>query len=441
VFIGDGKWIPANGCGTVYINPLLSLRDVWYCPRISRRLVSTRQLGKAGFLTQFGLEGGTGLILKVATQAVIARHREGPDGLSYLQDDIDSHQGLPAQAFDDKLVAELQKALRLSETVIWHHRFGHLNYNSLRRLLNMTLGMPKQLPQPPQGVCRTCVEGKHQISRDQTPQARSTVPIEFIHSDLSRIMPASLGWFRYYIIFVDDCTRYTWIYFLYTKTAAEIIKVFKNFKTHVEKQYNRQMKRFRCDNGTGEYNNDTFRGFLVEQGITYEPSPPHQQQMNGVAERMMRTLKDMARCMLRQAGLPDAFWAEAMNTAVYLRARCPTSAVDNGTKTPFEKLRGQKPDVHHLRAFGCRAYKHEAPAQREKSIFASKTRACINIGLIDETTSIWKLWDPASKRAMTSGSVVFDETLSQASTPGTSQAARLPTTRRTQRRVSQHQIC
>lgn len=87
-------------------------------------------------------------------------------------------------------------------------------------------------------------------------------------------------------------------------------------------------------------------------------------QQNGVAGRLNRTLVESARTMLIQAKLPQKFWVEALNTTVYLQNRSPTRAVDSAT--PSEAWTGVKPDVKHLRSFGCTAYAHIPKDERKK---------------------------------------------------------------------------
>ena len=68
--------------------------------------------------------------------------------------------------------------------------------------------------------------------------------------------------------------------------------------------------------------------------------------------------------MLADAKLPPRFWAESVSTAVYLRNRSPTTAVKG--KTPLEAWTGKKPNVKHLRVFGCEAYAHVPKDERQK---------------------------------------------------------------------------
>jgi hypothetical protein len=90
-------------------------------------------------------------------------------------------------------------------------------------------------------------------------------------------------------------------------------------------------------------------------GIIKETTAPYSAQQNGVSERCNRTVVDPARFMLKAAGMPNVFWAEAFNTAVFITNMIPTRALPKGT-TPFKKWFGRKPDIKNLRTFDCLAY-------------------------------------------------------------------------------------
>ena len=89
--------------------------------------------------------------------------------------------------------------------------------------------------------------------------------------------------------------------------------------------------------------NRRFDEFLKEAGIARRLTVPYHPEQNGISERKNRTLMNTARCLLMQANLPDYMWAEAINTANYLRNRCPTSSL--GGKTPYEFWHDKKPEV------------------------------------------------------------------------------------------------
>ncbi|GBP30596.1 Retrovirus-related Pol polyprotein from transposon TNT 1-94 [Eumeta japonica] len=133
--------------------------------------------------------------------------------------------------------------------------------------------------------------------------------------------------------------------------ARSILK-FKEYKALVENQLNFKIKCLRSDNGR-EYLSNDFSNYLKKSGIIHQTSNSYTPQQNGLAERMNRTLMERARCMLINSDLQKSYWAEAVSTAAYITNRCPTRALSYAT--PEEMWSGKKPDVSHLKIFGCEA--------------------------------------------------------------------------------------
>lgn len=79
---------------------------------------------------------------------------------------------------------------------------------------------------------------------------------------------------------------------------------------------------------------------------------------------MNRTIVEKARSMLFDANLSKEYWGEAVSTAAYHINRCPTSAVKN--MIPLEAWSGRKPNLSHLRVFGCEDMVHVPNCQRKK---------------------------------------------------------------------------
>ena len=117
----------------------------------------------------------------------------------------------------------------------------------------------------------------------------------------------------------------------------------------VEKSNGKNLKVLRTDNG-GKFIYREFEEFLKNEGIKHELTVSECPQQNGVAERLNVTLMEMVRSMLACFKLPQTFCPEDLATAVYLRNRCPTKAVQD--RTHFEALTAKKPNVGHLRVFG-----------------------------------------------------------------------------------------
>lgn len=149
-----------------------------------------------------------------------------------------------------------------------------------------------------------------------------------------------------------------------------------------------------------------FREILCGSGISFEPLPPYIQHKNGVSERMIRTIVTKARVLLLDSCLEDEFWAEAVNTAVYLHARSQSRSV--GGFTPYEKLFGVKPELGRLRRFGCTAYKPSPEVQRAGK-FAERAKKCVFLGYVHEMVKIWPLWDAESKRVIQAMDIQFAE--------------------------------
>jgi transposase InsO family protein len=182
---------------------------------------------------------------------------------------------------------------------LWHDRYGHLNYGSLKLLSNkrMVHGLPQI--DPVDGVCEDCQFGKqHRSSFPSESSWRAKKPLELIHSDLCGPMPvASFGGNLYFITFIDDFSRKVWVYFL--KEKSEAFQAFKDFKAEVEKSVSLPIKSLRTDRG-GEYLSNEFQKYCRDHGIKHQLTTRYTPQQNGVSERKNRTIMEMVRCMLKK---------------------------------------------------------------------------------------------------------------------------------------------
>jgi hypothetical protein len=174
---------------------------------------------------------------------------------------------------------------------------------------------------------------------------------------------ASLSGYLYYVIFIDDYSRKTWIYFLKSKESEEVLDRFQEYKAQVENLTGKKIKTLRSDNG-GEYTSKCFSDFCIEAGIKREYTVPYNPQQNGVAERKNMSIVEAAKAMIHDQSLPMFLWAEASMTAVYVQNRSPHKILRN--MTPEEAFTGVKPEVGHFRIFGCPVYIHVPKEKRTK---------------------------------------------------------------------------
>jgi hypothetical protein len=135
--------------------------------------------------------------------------------------------------------------------MLWHERMGHIGEKGLRAMHNK--GMVEDFPECNLEVdfCEHCIYGKQSRVRFPSGATRENGILELVHSDVfGPVTVPSLGGSLYYVSFIDDFSRKTWIYFLRKK--SEVFEKFKEFKSLVENQTDKKIKVLRTDNG-GEF--------------------------------------------------------------------------------------------------------------------------------------------------------------------------------------------
>ena len=109
----------------------------------------------------------------------------------------------------------------------------------------------------------------------------------------------------------------------------------------------------RSDHGE-EFQNEKFSTFCDKLGIFHNFFAPRIPQQNGVVERKNRSLEELARTILNESSLPKCFWAYAVSTTCCVINRVLIRTILK--KTPYELLNGRKPNIGHLKVFGCKCY-------------------------------------------------------------------------------------
>ena len=263
---------------------------------------------------------------------------------------------------DTDIPVQKKKSHTLQE---WHRILGHCNVKDVLKLESIVEGM--HISNKSNFECETCIMGKMTEYRNRAPDKRAERSLELVHCDIGGpITPTAREGFKYAINFVDDYSGATAVYFLKNKSGAPA--ALERFLADSAPYGN--MKRFRRDNAL-EFTSDEFNSILVKNRIKSELSCPYSPHQNGTAERSWRTLFDMARCLLLEAGLPKKLWTYAVKASAYIRNRCYNPRLG---KTPFEALTGEKPNLANMHTFGtiCYAYlqnKKKLDARCEKGIF------------------------------------------------------------------------
>ena len=163
--------------------------------------------------------------------------------------------------------------------------------------------------------------------------------MELIHSDVfGPVKQTSISGMRYMVTFIDDYSRYVWVFFM--KEKSETFSKFQEFKTTVEGELGMKIHCLRSKTG-GEYTSDKFDRYMHECGIRHQFTCANTPQQNGVAEKKNRHLGEICRSMLHAKNVPGRFWAEAMRTASHVINKLPLPRL--GFILPFEILWEMKP--------------------------------------------------------------------------------------------------
>ncbi|KAI0488007.1 hypothetical protein KFK09_027830 [Dendrobium nobile] len=311
--------------------------------------------------------------------------------------------------------ANRQMALhtRSNSSHLWHARLGHPNN---RVLQTVAVHLPDSITSSHISLCKSCNTAKsHRISFNKSCSVTSS-PFDLIHSDVWGPAPvsSSLG-FRYYVIFIDDYSRHSWIYFMHCKN--ETFSKFKLLCKLIQNQFGKTPKSIQTDGG-GEFINNNFISFLQEQGITRRTSCPHTPEQNGIAERKHRHILELTRTLLHASNAPQSFWCEAVSTAIHLINRLPSK--HTGDKSPYQIIYNKIPAYNHLRVFGCLCYPWLQPYTDNK--FTPRSTDCVFLGY-SNTYKGYVCYNLTTKKMHISRHVVFHEDVFPFNTQAVSSSA------------------
>lgn len=402
IMFANGDSLPVKRVGSLKLDlpnsASLTLSNVLYVPKLAANLISVSQLVQQNCIVSFSAAGC--LIQDLRTGKVIGKgHRNG----DLFALDFGSTSAAPSTCFLAPYSSEISTSNRLWR--LWHNRLGHPHALKLDSMFSSGVLLDKlDISSEVDTTCEECALSKAHTLPFVKSNNHAANSFDIIHSDVwgpSRV--GSLSGKYYYVVFIDDWSRYSWIYFLRQK--SEVLQLFKYFHAMVQTQFNKKIKILRTDSG-GEYISKEFNHFLATEGIIHQTSCPHQPQQNGVAERKHRHLMETSRAIRLHAGLPKVFWAESVATSGYLINRLPTPLL--GNLSPLEKLFNHAPDYKKLRVFGCTCY--VLLPRSEYSKIDAKSVKCVFLGY-SESQKGYRCYDWERKRLRISRNVIFFENM------------------------------
>ena len=224
---------------------------------------------------------------------------------------------------------------------LWHERLGHISKGKMLEIKRKNLFDDNRLldsVNPTDDICEACLNGRQARLQFENFKNKKHIyrALFIIHSDVcGPITPTTLDDKNYYVIFVDQFTYYCVTYLI--KHKSDVFIMFKDFVAKSEAQFNLKVVNLYIDNGR-EYLSTDMREFCVQRGISYHLTVPYTPQLNGVAERMIRTITEKARAMVNGAKLDKSFWGEAVLTATYIINRIPSKALGDRAKNPIRDV-------------------------------------------------------------------------------------------------------
>ena len=212
-------------------------------------------------------------------------------------------------------------------------------------------------------TCNVCPMGTQRAeSHPSSATTRSTKYLARLIMDCSGRQPvASVGGFWYFLLIVDDATRYKWVELL--KSITQVAAVFDNFLRTVVRQGTagaagtvRCVQLVRTDNGP-DFNCDAFRQVLRRHSITHEPSPPDASQQRGIAERGIGVLSAITRAGLFWAKAPLSFWGECIKHHATPTSNNRPNSANTNNASPYKMINPDRPSqLRKLRPFGCLSF-------------------------------------------------------------------------------------
>ncbi|CAI7807361.1 unnamed protein product [Closterium sp. NIES-53] len=273
------------------------------------------------------------------------------------------------------------------QTLLWHHRLGHHSLPHLRGMHSRLLvsGLPRSLPPlPPSPAppCLLCVEGRQRAAPHSFSFPPTTAPLQTLHMDVwgpARV--SGQGCERYVLLVVDDYTRYTTVFPFRSK--GEVVDVLIPWIRAVRLQLR---KRFRQDlpilcphsDRGGEFSSELLRNFCRAEGILQSFTLPASPQQNGIAERRIGLVMEVARTSMIHAAAPHFLWPFAVRYATHQLNLWPRSCAF---------VRDTSADKLSARAIPCvfLRFPPDAPG--------------------------WQFYHPTSRRVFPSQDVTFDESV------------------------------
>ncbi|CAI5958195.1 unnamed protein product [Closterium sp. NIES-65] len=299
------------------------------------------------------------------------------------------------------------------ETLLWHHRLGHPSLPRLRGMASCVLisGLPQSLPPLPSGPgpsCVPCVEGRLRAAPHSSQFPPTEAPLQTLHMDVWGPAPVrGQGHERYFLLVVDDYSRYTSVFPLRSKGAVTevLIDWIREARLQLRRSFGSDFPvlHLHSDRG-GEFSSRLLRDYCRAQGIRQTFTLPDSPQQNGIAERRIGMVMDVARTSMMHAAAPHFLWPFAVRYAVHQLNLHPR--VSRPAMSPVLLWTGKVGDASAFRVWGSRAFVRDLSADK----LSPRAAPCVFLGFPPDAPG-WQFYHPSSRRVLSSQDVTFDESV------------------------------
>ncbi|CAI7756187.1 unnamed protein product [Closterium sp. NIES-53] len=299
------------------------------------------------------------------------------------------------------------------QTLLWHHRLGHPSLPRLRGMASRVLvsGLPRSLPPlPPEPAptCVPCVEGRQRAAPHSSEFPPTEAPLQTLHMDMWG--PARVrgqGHERYFLLVVDDYSRYTAVFPLCSKgeVTEVLIAWIRAARLQLSERFSSDFPvlRLHSDIG-GEFSSDLLQAFCRARGIRQTFTLPESPQQNGIAERRIGMVMDVARTSMVHAAAPHFLWPFAVRYAAHQINLQPR--VSMSETSPALLWTGKVGDASAFRVWGSRSFVRDLSADK----LSPRAVPCVFLGFPPDAPG-WQFYHPTSCRVLSSQDVTFDESI------------------------------
>ncbi|CAI6008158.1 unnamed protein product [Closterium sp. NIES-65] len=299
------------------------------------------------------------------------------------------------------------------ETLLWHHRLGHPSLPRLRGMASRVLvsGFPRSLPPLPSGPgpsCVPCVEGRLRAAPHSSPFPPTEAPLQTLHMDVwGSARVRGQGHERYFLLVVDDYSRYTTVFPLHSKgdVTEVLIDWIRAARLQLRQSFGSDFPvlRLHSDRG-GEFSSGLLRAYCRARGIRQTFTLPDSPQQNGIAERRICMVMDVARTSMMHAAAPHFLWPFAVRYAAHQINLHPR--VSRPETSPALLWTGKVGDASAFRVWGSRAFVRDLSADK----LSPRAAPCVFLGFPPDAPG-WQFYHPTSCRVLSSQDVTFDESV------------------------------